>query len=84
MEPMAKIGDVVAPSTARRAGSTMLVGGLAAGAGALGYARGEVPFLRLGYWSLLVVSLPGWGLMRVGGGSISSREAVTPSIGASP
>jgi hypothetical protein len=55
-------------------GAMILVGGLVAGAGALGYARGDVRFLQLGYWSLLVVSVPGWVLMRVGGGWISSRE----------
>jgi len=55
-------------------GAMILVGGLAAGTGALGYARGDVRLLRLGYWSLLVVSLPGWVLMRVGGGWIASRE----------
>jgi hypothetical protein len=55
-------------------GAMILVGGLVAGAGALGYARGDVRFLRLGYWSLLVVSLPGWVLMRVGGEWISSKE----------
>jgi hypothetical protein len=45
-------------------GAMILVGGLAAGAG----ARGDARLLRLGYWSLLIVSLPGWVLMRVGGG----------------
>jgi hypothetical protein len=47
-------------------GAMILVGGLVAGASALGYARGEVRFLRLGYWALLAVSVPGWVLMRVG------------------
>jgi hypothetical protein len=55
-------------------GAMILVGGLVASASALGLARGEVRFLRLGYWSLLVVSLPGWVLMRVGGQWIYSRE----------
>jgi hypothetical protein len=44
-------------------GAMILVGGLVAGAAALGYARGDVRFVRLGYWSL-----------RVGGGWIASRE----------
>jgi hypothetical protein len=55
-------------------GAMVLVGGLLAGASALGYARGEVRFLRLGYWSLLAVSLPGWVLMRVGAEWIYSKE----------
>jgi uncharacterized membrane protein len=55
-------------------GATILVGGLLAGAATLGYARGEARFLRLGYWTLLAVSLPGWVLMRIGAGWISSKE----------
>jgi hypothetical protein len=55
-------------------GAMILVGGLVAGASALGYARGEVKFLRLGYWALLAVSLPGWVLMRAGAEWIYTRE----------
>jgi hypothetical protein len=55
-------------------GAMVLVGGLVTGASALGFARGEARSLRLGYWSLLVVSLPGWVLMRVGAEWISSKE----------
>jgi hypothetical protein len=55
-------------------GAMILVGGLVAGASVLGFARGEVRLLRLGYWSLLAVSLPGWVLMRIGGEWIYSRE----------
>jgi hypothetical protein len=55
-------------------GAMILVGGLVAGASAIGYARGEVKFLRLGYWALLAVSLPGWVLMRVGAEWIYTRE----------
>ncbi len=55
-------------------GAMILVGGLLAGAAALGFARGEARFLRLGYWSLLAVSLPGWVLMRVGAQWVYSRE----------
>jgi hypothetical protein len=47
-------------------GAMILVGGLVAGAGVLGVARGDARFLRLGYWSLLAVSLPGWVIMRIG------------------
>ena len=52
-------------------GAMILVGGLLAGAATLGYARGEARFLRLGYWTLLAVSLPGWVLMRLGAGWIA-------------
>ncbi len=55
-------------------GAMILVGGLLAGAATLGYARGEARFLKLGYWTLLAVSLPGWVLMRIGAGWISSKE----------
>jgi hypothetical protein len=55
-------------------GAMVLVGGLLAGASALGYARGDVRFLRLGYWSLLAVALPGWVVMRVGAQWIYTKE----------
>ena len=40
----------------------------------LGFARGDVRLLRFGYWSLLVVALPGWILMRIGAQWIYSKE----------
>ena len=55
-------------------GAMILVGGLVASAGVLGFARGDVRFLRLGYWSLATVAFPGWVLMRVGGEWIYRRE----------
>jgi hypothetical protein len=55
-------------------GATILVGGLLTGGSALAFARGEARYLRLGYWSLLAVALPGWVLMRVGAEWIYSRE----------
>jgi hypothetical protein len=55
-------------------GAMILVGGLLTGASALAFARGDVRSLRLGYWSLLAVSLPGWVLMRIGAEWIYSRE----------
>jgi hypothetical protein len=58
-------------------GATVLVGGLLTGASSLGFARGDVKVLRLGYLSLLAVSLPGWILMRAGGQWIASREGWT-------
>jgi hypothetical protein len=58
-------------------GAMILVGGLLTGASSLAFARGDVKFLRLGYWSLLAVALPGWLLMRVGAEWIASREGWT-------
>jgi hypothetical protein len=55
-------------------GAMILVGGLVAGASSLTFARGENRLLRLGYWSLLAVSLPGWILMRIGAQWIYSKE----------
>jgi hypothetical protein len=60
-------------------GAMILVGGLLTSASSLGFARADVRFLRLGYWSLLAVSLPGWVLMRAGGEWIASREGWTKS-----
>jgi hypothetical protein len=55
-------------------GAMVLVGGLLTGASALAFARGDVRILRLGYWSLLAVSLPGWVIMRIGAQWIYSTE----------
>jgi len=65
-------------------GAMILVGGLLAGATSLAFARGDARFLRLGYWSLLAVSLPGWILMRAGAEWIASREGWTKSGVPSP
>ena len=55
-------------------GAMVLVGGLLTGATALAYARGDTRLLRLGYWSLLAISLPGWIVMRIGAGWIYTKE----------
>jgi hypothetical protein len=55
-------------------GAMILVGGLLGGAAALALARGEGRLLRLGYWSLVALSLPGWVLMRIGAQWIYSKE----------
>ena len=47
-------------------GATILVGGLLAGASSIAFARGDTRFLRLGYWTLLFVALPGYIVMRIG------------------
>ena len=55
-------------------GAMILVGGLLAGASIMAYSRGDVRSLRLGYWSLLAIALPGYVVMRVGAQWIYSRE----------
>jgi hypothetical protein len=55
-------------------GAMVLVGGLFTSAGIVATARRDASFLRLGYWSLLAVALPGWILMRIGAQWIYSKE----------
>jgi hypothetical protein len=55
-------------------GAMILLGGLFAGATTLAYARGDAKYLRLGYWTLLAFSFPGWVIMRVGAQWIYSEE----------
>ncbi len=51
-----------------------LVGGLLTGASALAYARGDTKLIRLGYWTLVAVALPGLIVMRLGAQWIYTRE----------
>ncbi len=55
-------------------GAMVLVGGLLTGASMLAFARGEARFLRLGYWTLVLVALPGYVVMRIGAEWIYSKE----------
>jgi hypothetical protein len=55
-------------------GAMVLVGALLAGASLMLFARGDTRYLRLGYWTLLVVALPGYIVMRIGAQWIYSRE----------
>jgi hypothetical protein len=57
-------------------GAMVLVGGTLTGASALAFARGDTRILRLGYFSLLAVSLPGYILMRIGAQWIYSKEGL--------
>jgi hypothetical protein len=62
-------------------GAMILVGGLLTGAAALAAARGDARLLRLGYWSLLAVAMPGYIAMRVGAETLLSKEKdVAPQI----
>jgi hypothetical protein len=54
-------------------GAMILVGGLVTATSALAFARGDVRLLRLGYWSLLTVALPGYVIMRTGAQWIYSK-----------
>ena len=57
-------------------GAMILVGGLLTGASTIAFARGDARFLRLGYWTLLAVALPGWIVMFAPGANwISARKA---------
>lgn len=47
-------------------GAMILVGGLLTGASTILFARSDARFLRLGYWTLLAVALPGYVVMRIG------------------
>jgi len=48
-------------------GATIVFGALLASVSSLALARGQVRLLRVGYFSLLLVALPGWILMRLSG-----------------
>ena len=54
-------------------GATVMVGGLLTGASLFAFARGSVALLRLGYWTLLAVALPGYIVMRIGAHWIYSK-----------
>jgi hypothetical protein len=55
-------------------GATILVGGLLSAASIMALSRGDVRSLRLGYWTLLAVALPGWIVMRIGAQWIYSEQ----------
>jgi hypothetical protein len=55
-------------------GAMILVAGLVTGAATLFFARGDAKLLRLGFWSLMLVSFPGWVIMRLGAQWIYTRE----------
>jgi len=55
-------------------GAMILVGATLASASLLAFARGDTRFLRLGYWTLLVVGLPSFVLARVAGEWLANKE----------
>ena len=57
-------------------GAMVLVGGLLGGASLITYARGDVRMLRLGYWTLLAVALPGYVVLRIGAEWLYAKEGL--------
>ena len=55
-------------------GAMLLVGGTLTGASTLAFARNDPRFLRLGYWTLLIVALPAYIVMRIGAEWIYDKE----------
>jgi hypothetical protein len=55
-------------------GASILVGGLLSAAAIMALARGDARSLKLGYWALLAVALPGWIVMRIGAQWIYSEQ----------
>lgn len=55
-------------------GATIVFGALLASATSIAFARGQVRMLRVGYFSLLLVALPGWILMRLSGEWIYRKQ----------
>jgi uncharacterized cupredoxin-like copper-binding protein len=55
-------------------GATIVFGALLASVSSLALARGQVRLLRVGYFSLLFVALPGWILMRLSGEWIYRKQ----------
>lgn len=55
-------------------GATIVFGALLASASSIAFARGQIRMLRVGYFSLLLVALPGWILMRLSGEWIYRKE----------
>ncbi len=55
-------------------GAMVLVGGLVTATSALAFAKGDTARLRLGYWTLLAVALPGYVIMRIGAQWIYAKE----------
>jgi uncharacterized membrane-anchored protein len=58
------------------AGAMILVGATMTGGAVLAFSRGADSLLRLGYWTLVLVGVPGWVLMFVGAQWIYSKEGL--------
>ena len=62
------------PLLVHAAGAMILVGALLTGGSLLAFARGNERMLRLGYWTLLALALPGYVVMRTGAHWIEDKE----------
>ena len=58
-------------------GAMILVGAVLTATSALVLARGDARLLRLGYFSLLAVGLPGWAMTFAGATWIADKEGFT-------
>lgn len=65
-------------------GAMILVGATLSSVAALGYARGDERLLRLGYWTLLIVGLPAYVVMRIGAEWLAEREGFHDAGAAEP
>ncbi len=61
-------------------GAMILIGGLMTAALALGLAHGREAMLRMGYFSLLAVGLPGYVVMRIGAEWLYSKEGLDKAL----
>ncbi len=62
-------------------GVVLFVGGVVTAAALLGYARGDTRLLRLGYWTLLALALPGYIVLRIGGEWLNEKyNDLTPGV----
>jgi hypothetical protein len=62
-------------------GVVLFVGGVVSAAALLGYARGDAKLLRLGYWPLLALALPGYIVLRIGGEWLNDKyNDLTPGV----
>jgi len=57
-------------------GAMVAFGAVLTGASTLAFARGSAQQLRLGYWTLLLVGLPSWVVMWLGGHWIYSKKGL--------
>jgi uncharacterized cupredoxin-like copper-binding protein len=55
-------------------GATIVFGALLASVVSIAFARGRIRLFRLGYFSLLLIALPGWILMRLSGEWIYRKQ----------
>jgi hypothetical protein len=65
-EPVFRPDSAAFPLFVHIVGATVMVGGVLTSGSALAFAKGDAKLLRLGYWSMLAVALPGYIIMRVG------------------